>query len=106
MKFGGLFRRGGRWDGRQIVPEDWVTASTTANPITSEYGRLWWIGTIGTHPTYFADGRAGQVIAVIPDLRTTVVVSSLLDVADHTNARVRGLDLFPMINDVIVSRLE
>lgn len=106
MKFGELFRLGGRWDGRQIVPEEWVTASTTPNRNASEYGRLWWIVTMGTHPTYFADGRAGQLIAVIPDLRTTVVVSSLLDVVDQTNTRVRGADLLPMINDVIVSRLE
>jgi hypothetical protein len=35
-----------------------------------------------------------------------VAISSLLDVKNETNKFVRGQDLLPMINDVVVSHIE
>ncbi len=32
VKIGELYRNGGAWQGKQIVPEDWVKASTTIDP--------------------------------------------------------------------------
>jgi CubicO group peptidase (beta-lactamase class C family) len=45
-RFGVLFQKGGRWDGRQIVPEDWIAASWTPYSVDDEengigYGMLW-----------------------------------------------------------------
>ncbi|WP_221930282.1 serine hydrolase domain-containing protein [Gracilimonas mengyeensis] len=45
-KFGTLYLQEGRWDGKQIIPESWIEASTTAYSITNPrinigYGMLW-----------------------------------------------------------------
>jgi len=36
---------GGRWNGRQVVPEAWIRASLTPSPRNASYGFLWWLGT-------------------------------------------------------------
>lgn len=43
-KFGRLYLRGGQWEGRQIVPEDWVRRSTTYDsPLNGfRYKYQWW----------------------------------------------------------------
>jgi CubicO group peptidase (beta-lactamase class C family) len=45
-RFGVLYQKNGRWDGAQIVPEDWIAASTTRHSIDDPesgigYGMLW-----------------------------------------------------------------
>ena len=52
------------------------------------------------------DRRAGQLIAVVPDLRAVVAISTNLDAKKQTNMYLQGEDLLPMINDVVLSRLE
>ncbi|HEX6748761.1 MAG TPA: serine hydrolase domain-containing protein [Longimicrobium sp.] len=42
---------GGRWNGRQVVPEAWIRASLTPSPRNPAYGFLWWLG---TDPTVYA----------------------------------------------------
>ena len=106
VKIGQLYLQEGLWEGNQIVPADWVAAATTPIQVASDYGRMWWIRDIGRHPAFFAQGRAGQVIAVVPDLRAVVAISSHLDAKDQTNKYLQGEDLLPMINDVVLSRLE
>ncbi|MCA9688478.1 MAG: serine hydrolase [Myxococcales bacterium] len=48
-RFGYLYLRGGRWaDGVQLVPEAWVTASTTpSTTLNDAYGYLWWLNRDG-----------------------------------------------------------
>jgi CubicO group peptidase (beta-lactamase class C family) len=43
-KFGRLYLNKGNWNGKQIVPEDWVDASTTVNKTTQNffYTYQWW----------------------------------------------------------------
>lgn len=45
-RFGLLFANGGRWNGKQVVPADWVTESTQAHAHTNRgnrgYGYMWW----------------------------------------------------------------
>jgi CubicO group peptidase (beta-lactamase class C family) len=106
VKIGELYLHGGRWSGQQIIAAEWIAAATTPIPLEPTYGRLWWIGDVGVHPAFYADGRGGQLIAVVPDLQLVVAISSLLDVKNETNKFVRGQDLLPMINDVVVSHLQ
>jgi CubicO group peptidase (beta-lactamase class C family) len=72
---GELYRRGGRWNGRQLVPESWVKASTAPHIATDQalvrYGYFWWIADATS--TYAALGAGGQVIAVAPKERAVVV---------------------------------
>lgn len=105
VKLGQLYLDGGRWNGRQVVPTDWVKASTTAQvttqgdsaPLAESYGYQWWVTQEKGHPAYAAFGFAGQVVEVVPDLRLVVVVAT--EAADN-NLRwehVRG-----MVADAIV----
>jgi CubicO group peptidase (beta-lactamase class C family) len=65
-KLGFLFLNHGAWDGRQIVPQEWVHAA--AQPISKDvesesgYGYGWWISPLD----YYAVGRGGQYVRVIP----------------------------------------
>jgi CubicO group peptidase (beta-lactamase class C family) len=81
-KFGYLYLNGGRWEGRQVVPADYVRASTQpqSKPPPSVpadgYGYQWWTTSVASHRSFFAAGFAGQLIQVIPDLDLMVVLTS------------------------------
>ena len=87
LKFGILYLDGGRWDGRQLVPEAWVRDSTTAHTSTVElefgggYGYEWWITTMAGDLSFSAVGYGGQLVSVVPRRRLVVVVSSDVDEA-------------------------
>lgn len=75
-KLGWLFLNHGKWDGRQIVPADWVAASTrfqktTGNP--RDYGFGWWIPKSDPLIAFEASGRGGQQISVLPSRNSVVV---------------------------------
>ncbi len=96
-KFGYLYLNKGKWDGNQIIPEEWVTESTTAHinrEPDSDYGYLFWIYkttnpvTGKSYDTYSAEGAGGQKIIVIPELELIVVITAdmnktSLDKADN-----------------------
>jgi CubicO group peptidase (beta-lactamase class C family) len=78
-KFGYLYLKGGVWEGQQVVPAEWVKASTTkhikSTSATLDYGYLWWIepdGSFGAH------GLGGQHIFVRPSQDLVVVFTSWL----------------------------
>lgn len=88
-RVGYLMLREGKWDGRQLVPRDWVAESTRAftpvsemNPATRRdgpfgYGYLWWVWD-GPHAqgpyrgAYTGLGAIGQHITVLPALDLVV----------------------------------
>jgi CubicO group peptidase (beta-lactamase class C family) len=84
-KFGYLYLNGGRWDGTQVVPANYVQASTQpqSKPPPSVpadgYGYQWWTTSVASHRSFFAAGFAGQLIQVIPDLDLVVVLTSDAD---------------------------
>lgn len=67
-KFGRLYLHGGEWNGRQVVPEAWVTESTAPWPDGrwDDYRYLWWIPRAG-RGRFMALGSLGQYIYVAPD---------------------------------------
>jgi CubicO group peptidase (beta-lactamase class C family) len=78
-KIGYLYLHHGRWNNTQIVPAQWVEASTTRHMETrglmnaaedDGYGYLWWIDSFGG---YSAHGFGGQYIFVLPKLDMIVV---------------------------------
>ena len=79
-KFGYLYLNGGRWDGKQIIPADYVAAATSADGsspnLMAGYGWLWWVGEEAGHHTFRAQGYGGQYIYVVPDLDLVTVVTS------------------------------
>ncbi len=80
LRFGELYRNGGRHQGRQIVPEAWVEESTqphTRSPFSGQlYGYAWFVSELLGHRLFYAWGHGGQFIFVVPDLELTVVTTS------------------------------
>ncbi len=76
-KFGFLYLNNGTWDGHQIVPENWVSISTSQYNYTvdsREYGYLFWLNPELEH--YAANGFLGQRILVFPKYQFVAVVTS------------------------------
>lgn len=75
----------GRWRSKQIVPVNWVHASTrtqvrvpSGQGVTAGYGYNWWIDE--RKPGFFAaHGYLGQALVVFPELDLVVVVTSFRD---------------------------
>lgn len=67
-RFGEMFRQDGMWNGQQIVPADWVTASTRPSaptaPGNEQYGYQWWMAPDATKGEYYARGIYGQYIYI------------------------------------------
>ena len=81
-KIGYLYLNEGRWDGEQIVPTDWVAASTRKHitaTLQDGYGYQWWVTDSGI---YMALGYAGQFIFVVPGKALIVAVTSDLEERD------------------------
>ncbi|MCI2395308.1 serine hydrolase [Aliiroseovarius sediminis] len=76
-RFGQMFLQDGRWNGKQIVPADWVAASTTPSAPTAsgaqQYGYQWWIAPDAPKGEYFARGIYGQYIFI--DTARDVVIA-------------------------------
>jgi CubicO group peptidase (beta-lactamase class C family) len=80
-KFGLLYLNQGRWQGRQVVPADWVAASLTKHSVIQgvDYGYLWWLKYLDAQGTRYngamAQGNGGQRISVWPQQHLVVVVT-------------------------------
>ena len=76
IKIGQLYLDYGEWQGRQIIPSDWVSASSRvhSNPSSEVgYGYQWWIRPQGD---YYALGWGGQKIRVFPEQDMVVVFTA------------------------------
>lgn len=85
-KFGYLYLKRGKWDGRQVVPEQWIEASTQKRINTPYglagrygYGYHWWMNGF---EGYSARGYGGQYIFVLPKYEMVVVFTSGLSGPD------------------------
>ena len=81
-KLGLLALQGGVWDGKQIVPADWVRQMTSAQS-TSFFGYYWWINNIvegGGQREFDTMGFKGQNIVVLPEHNAVVTMTSMLPV--------------------------
>jgi len=100
LKFGQLYLDGGRFEGRQLVPEEWIDASwssTGSSPWNGHgYGYLWWIRRWGGERAYFAWGYGGQFIVVVPRLDLVLVATSSLRDRErgHTRRMWRFFDRY------------
>lgn len=80
LRFGELYRNGGLWRGKRVVPESWIRASwkprTRSRFSGHAYGFGWFMTDSCGHAVHYARGFGGQFIHVIPTLRMTVVITS------------------------------
>ena len=74
-RFGLLFLHRGEWNGRRIVPEDWIRTATAADGTTDpaeDYQYFWWIDR--ERPgRFYALGNFGQYLYVAPDADAVIV---------------------------------
>jgi hypothetical protein len=81
-RFGQMILQGGQWQGRQIVPADWIAESTRASAPTEAgrigYGYQWWIPDGSPPGTYMARGIYGQYIW-IDEAAEVVIVTTAAD---------------------------
>ena len=78
-RIGQMFLQGGLWQGQQIVPADWVAASTRLQaPGGAGYGYQWWVprDTADHGNDYFAHGIYGQYIYINPEARSVIAVNA------------------------------
>lgn len=93
-RFGYLFLRDGRWAGGvQVVPEAWVSESTTpSTPLNSAYGYMWWLNQDGHYVLPSAPVRQegdGQLVPGAPDeLFAAVGAFGQLVIVDRTREYV------------------
>ena len=73
-KIGYLWLNHGAWEGKQIVSADWVRNSVKAqvDGIDDGYGYGWWV----SKDSYYAFGRGGQNIKIVPSLNTVIVTTA------------------------------
>ena len=85
-RFGLLMMHKGKWNNIQIVPEDWITASTRSATVVGDeygggsYGYMWWLHDSGeiasagfSKSAYSAQGNWSQLILVDPDKKLVIV---------------------------------
>jgi len=90
-KLGLLCLDGGRWQGKQVIPADWIAASTAAHVQAAEdntYGYLWWRRDFKvdgrTYPSFYMSGNGGNKVVVVPSAKLVAVITS-------TNYNSRGM---------------
>jgi CubicO group peptidase (beta-lactamase class C family) len=85
LRIGVMMLDHGRWQGRQIVPTEWVVASTRPHIATgggagTGYGYFWWTGDIDWQekklPWSAAVGNGGQRLFLVPALDLVVVMTA------------------------------
>lgn len=74
-RFGQLFLENGKWKGREVIPEEWITLSTSPAGVNPDYGYLWWTKDFEGLPEdlYYAYGGHGQFIVVIPSTEMVII---------------------------------
>ncbi len=80
VRFGEMYRLGGTWAGRQVLPADWVEASfqaRTRSPWSGMgYGLGWFLARADRTDYALARGYGGQIIFVAPARELTVAITS------------------------------
>ena len=73
-RFGLLYLNHGIWNGKQVVPERWIAASTKPN--ANHYGYLWWLFEEPGVTAFAAMGDGGNIICCIPGKDLVVAIAS------------------------------
>jgi CubicO group peptidase (beta-lactamase class C family) len=81
-KFGMVFMREGKWNGKQVISKEWVRESTAKRVRTirnTDYGYLWWRANFTIKnkqiDMIYGAGYGGQALSLIPDLDLMYVLT-------------------------------
>lgn len=97
-RFGLLYLRGGNWNGRQIVPAEWVDYARSPTYLDDEqcYGAHWWMNPQKTSQ-FYCGGYDGQRIQVDPERDVVVVRCGRTPVDEFPYVRDRITELIELL---------
>ncbi|MGQ4273250.1 serine hydrolase domain-containing protein [Terrihabitans sp. B22-R8] len=104
VRFGEMYRNGGRVDGKQVLSEAWIQASWT--PVTQSfftghgYGYGWFSTDLAGHRANYAWGYGGQMLYVVPDLGLTIAMTSNAGSYERGSGHVEALHR--LVADIII----
>ncbi|MCH7778238.1 MAG: serine hydrolase [Gemmatimonadetes bacterium] len=79
-RFGYLYLRRGRWKDEQLLPQEWIDATTTPTEIQPTYGYMWWLNTgrelwaSAPASSFAARGGGSNIIWIDPEHDLVVVI--------------------------------
>lgn len=125
-RIGLVMLRGGEWNGREVVPTEWVKESTKERVPADAvgrggglgYGYLWWIPETRKTPawagSFMASGQFGQFVLVLPAIDTVIVhrravtdeyaVQRNLGKTTFEPTRVLGPDFLTLADRVVAAK--
>jgi CubicO group peptidase (beta-lactamase class C family) len=107
--YGLLYMNDGTWNGKQMVPAEWIAESTRLHSIMNPevglgYGYLWYVISedLGLGRLFLHTGAGIHLLAVFPDLKVVVVhrVDTLADDIRFTGDDLS--DLFELLMAALV----
>lgn len=107
LKIGQLVLAGGAWNGRQIVPSDWMKRVTTpaiAIERGYSYGYHWYVGAMiaGTPPRphhwWGGIGWGGQCVSVLPTLDLVLAINC----GNHSQSRIEQRRIISALHTEVV----
>lgn len=102
LKFGLLFLKKGKVNGKQVISEKWVLESTSEQatlnfwdilPGANGYGYYWWRRKTNGLQAWIASGAGGQIVTVIPQ-SDMVVVANCLPYPNRGREEIHRIHLF------------
>lgn len=78
-RIGQTMLAGGVWQGRQVIPEDWLAEALRPRVRIADdldYGYQWYLSGTGSRRSYSARGNGGQRLYVFPELELVVVTTA------------------------------
>lgn len=110
-RFGYLYLNNGAIDGQQIIPEEWVeqtTQSYSSCPWPSgefqdlEYVYHWWTASFAGYDFFMAQGKGGQNIVIVPDLKLVAVTTTKADMSAR-ESWTQSQETFNFIAEYVLS---
>ena len=101
-RFGQMIAQGGMWQGRQIVPRDWVEASIIPSaPGGAGYGYQWWIAEGAVPGELNAQGIYGQYIWIDRARNIVIAVNAADRGFEEPGVATGNIALFRRIADAL-----
>lgn len=105
-KIGLLIQQQGQWQQQQLVPANWLQLAASphttarnqlANLNLSNYGYLWWLGSLSGQQAQLAWGFGGQFILTLPEKNLTLVLLQNHSSGTSSQQQQQGMQLLQQI---------
>ena len=103
IKFGLLYLNEGNVNNKQVISKSWIKESTREQVVLNDwdvlpgangYGYYWWRRVTNGHQAFVASGYGGQLICVIPDLKTVIVTTCFVNDKNRGRSEIKRLHGF------------